>query len=271
MEPELKRGSDDLRESITGIRTPITGIRVPIRLSEICEENMTWEIQYKKLDNYIKYVAGQVAPGLQSPALGADDLYQEGLILLYNCFEKYKLKSEKEFQAIFKSSCWRLLRGFCYKKKEVVTVDLDDVYNAGCDDNTLNDLYQEYRLQQVYDLMKGCPDAVKILKEFVEPSEKTFWEATMDYNRKSFLKQQGKSVSVPSSVKIKPAFIKKSLGMTDKQFKEGFKVVQKSVYRVYSYEYDIKAYDDTDEYMTDEEFMNYCGSFMKTLQSIQTA
>lgn len=265
MEPEIKR------EPLTGLRQPITGIREPIMWADICDANMTWDIQYKKLDNYIKYVAGQVAPGLQSAAMSSEDLYQEGLFLLYTCFEKYKLKPENEFQALFKSSCWRLLRGFCYKKKEIMTVDLDEGVGVGCSSEVIDDMYRQFQLNQVYELLNGFPDAMKIFKEFVQPSDKTFWEANMDYNRKVFLKAQGKSVSVPSEIRVKPAFIKKSLGMTDSQFREGFKVVQSSVYAVYSVDHEIKNYTEPGDSMTDQEFQERYNSLINTIKGIQTA
>jgi hypothetical protein len=265
MEPEIRR------ESINDLRKPITGIREAIRWSDVCDENMTWDTQYKKLNNYIKYIAGQVAPGLQSSMMSAEDLYQEGLLLLYTCFDKYKLKPENEFQAIFKSSCWRLLRGFCYKKKEVVTVDLDDCFDMGYTPDMIDEMYSQFQLKQVYELMAGNPDAIKIFNEFLKPSEKTFWEADMDYQRKLTLRSQGKSVSVPSDIRVRPLFVRKALSMTDKQFRAGFKVVQSSVFAVYNNDYTIKNYTEPDDSMTDEEFQERYNLLMATISKLHIA
>lgn len=259
-----------LRISIIGIRTPITGLRTPIKLEDVVEPDMNWDTQYKKLNNYIKYVAGQVVSGLPSAMMSAEDLYQEGLILLYNCFEKYKFKTEKEFHAIFKASCWRLLKGFCYKKKELQQVDLDTVYDLGYDDNAIIDMYEEFRIQQVVELLAGDQTAINILKEIISPSEKTVYEMQMDYYRKECLKAQGKKSCVPSEMEIKPVILRKSLGLTEKEFSTAFKKLQSEVYAVYAVDCDIKSYQESDS-MSDEEFDSIYSNLMKTVKQIKTA
>lgn len=258
------------REPLVGLRKPITGLRVPISLDEVLDKEMKWDIQYEKLTNYIKFVAGQVAPGLQSSMMSSEDLYQEGLLLLYTCFEKYKLKSEQEFQSIFKTSCWRLLRGFCYKKKEIVTVDLDEVFDMGYSDNVIADMYEEYRLQQVADLLDGNQNALNILKEIINPSERTMWEMQMDYARHETLKQQGKKTMVSTEVSIKPVILRRSLGLTITEFNKAFKEVQSTVYAVYSGDSEIKNYQETDS-MTDEEFESIYTSLVSLIQNLKSA
>ena len=190
------------REPITGLRQSIVGLRKPIKLEEVAEPDMNWDTQYNKLNNYVKFVAGQVVSGLPSAMMSSEDLYQEGLILLYTCFEKYKLKTESEFHAIFKASCWRLLKGFCYKKKEFQTVDLEEVFDIGFNDDSISELYEEYKIQQVIDLIQGNPNAINILNEILNPSYKTVWEAEMDFSRKECLKAQGKKAFSSSEQKI---------------------------------------------------------------------
>ena len=241
------------REPIIGIRKPITGLRKPILLSEIMDPEMTWDIQYSKLNNYIKYVAGQVASSLPSAMMSSEDLYQEGLILLYNCFEKYKLKNEKEFHALFKSSCWRLLRGFCYKKKEFSTVDLDEVFDIGYDNNQISKIYEEYRIQQVIDMLKCNTYALQIFKELLYPSQRTLWEVNMDMARKETLKSQGHRVSVPSELVVKPSLLKRIMNLPKSEFDSALKLVQSTVYSIYSQDTEIKSYSESD-YLTDEEF-----------------
>lgn len=207
----------------------------------VTDSRLNWEDQYKKLNNYIKYVAAAVAPGLKSSSLGADDLYQEGLILLYNCYEKYSAKPEPEFQSLFKSSLWRKLKGMCYKKKEFVTVDVDEVFNLGtCE--TLDVLYERNRVSEVKDLIRKSPDALRIFEQFLQPSKEVVFEAEMDFNRKEFLKLQGLKKSSPSEVRIKPEFIRRGLKMKVGQFKEAFKLLQEAVYLVYSEDFNITKY-----------------------------
>ena len=249
------------------VRVPITGLRQPIFLKDVAHPDMNWETQYKKLNNYIKFVAGQVVSGLPSAVMSAEDLYQEGLILLYTCFEKYKLKPENEFQALFKTSCWRLLKGFCYKKKEFQTVDLDEVFDMGYDDNSILHIYEEYKLQQVRDLLKSDSVALSIFNEIIEPSKQTCWEAEMDFHRKECLKAQGKRVFATTEVEIKPEMVRRGLKLPIQEFNTALKLVRSTVYSVYSLDTDIKSYQESDT-MTDEEFNSIYGQIQNIVSKI---
>lgn len=255
------------REPIVGLRKSIVGLRVPIMLDEVVDKEMNWDTQYKKLTNYIKFVAGQVAPGLPSSMMSSEDLYQEGLLLLYTCFEKYRLKSEQEFQSIFKASCWRLLKGFCYKKKEIQTVDLDEVFDMGYNDNVIADIYEEYRLQQVADLLAGNQNALNILKEILTPSDRTLWELQMDDARRETLKSQGQRVISSSELTIKPIVLRRALGLSATEFNIAFKETQSAVYAVYSGDVNIRSYQETDT-MSDEEFEVYHNQLVASVQDL---
>lgn len=268
---EIKREPiTGLRKPITGLRQPITGLRVPIKLEDITDPNMTWDIQYTKLDNYIKHVAKQVVSGLPSAMMSAEDLYQEGLILLYRCFEKYKLKPENEFQALFKTSCWRLLRGKCYKKKEFKTVDLDEVYDVGLKDTSFNEMYDGIKLQQVKDALAGNELALKILEESVSPSKESLWQAQMDFYRKETMKLQGKRSFSVSTIEMKPEFIRRALKVSKKEFNEAFRLLQSEVYAVYSLDTDIKSYQETDT-LSDEEFNTYYKELSEVINKLNVA
>lgn len=258
------------REPIIGLRKPIVGLRVSIKLEDVAHPNMRWEIQYEKLNNYIKYVAAQVVSGLPSAMMSSEDLYQEGLILLYTCFEKYKLKPETDFQSLFKASLWRLLRGFCYKKKEIQTVDLDEVFDMGYTDTTIMDMYEEFRLQQVADLLGDNQNALNILKEIINPSERTLWEMQMDFERKCFIKSQNPGKNTSSEITIKPDILRRALNLTESEFSKAFKEVQSGVYSVYSVDVDIKSYQETDT-MTDEEFSEIYSSLTDIVNKLKTA
>lgn len=259
-----------LRKPITGLRKPITGLRVPIKLEDIADPNMTWDIQYTKLDNYVKYVAGQVVSGLPSAMMSAEDLYQEGLILLYNCFEKYRLKPEKDFQSLFKTSCWRLLRGYCYKKKEFQTVDLEEVYDVGFKDTSFNEMYDGIKLQQVKDALAGNELALKILEEAVSPSKESLWQAQMDFYRKETMKLQGKRSFSVTTIEMKPEFIRRALKVSKEEFNEAFRLLQSEVYAVYSLDTDIKSYQETDT-LSDEEFNTYYKELSDVISKLNIA
>lgn len=232
-----------LRQPMLGLRKPMTGLRQPLKLDDIRDSRMTWDIQYQALNNYIKFAAAQVVPGLPSSAMGVDDLYQEGLILLYQCFEKYKLKPEVEFQALFKASLWRKLRGFCYKKPEVKTVDLDEIFDLGYSDTVVSDMYEEYRIQQVLELIHSSPIAVKIFQEILYPS-KGFVEALdMDMARKETIRDQGYGVHVASELQFKKGVLRKHLGLSENEFMDAFKQLQASIYEVYSEDVEVTNYN----------------------------
>lgn len=231
-----------LRNPVQGLRTPIVGLRAPMKISDIADPRMTWDTQYEALNNYIKFAAGQVVSGLPSAMLGSDDLYQEGLILLYQCFEKYRLKPESEFQTLFKTSLWRKLRGFCYKKPEVKTVDLDEIFDLGYNDTVINDMYEEYRVQQVLELIKFSPIAVRIFQEVLYPSEGFVDALDMDMARKETIQSQGRNIHVPSELQFRKDILRKYLGVTENEFSEAFKQLQASVYEIYSEDSEITNY-----------------------------
>lgn len=232
--------SDIARVPIAGVRIPITGIRVMIHLNE----PLDWDEQHKKFDNYIKFAAKQVVSNLSYCFHGADDLYQEGLLLLWQCFERYQYKSEREFQYLFKSSLWRLLRDKV-GKPNLETTDIDEVYDAeeiGYSENCLEDMFEEYRMKQVYDLLVGNPTAISILNEILNPSKVTVEECDKDMARKEMLKNQGVQLNVPTSIEIKPVHIQRALHLSEEIYAKNFKLVQMAVYEVYAKDCDIKNY-----------------------------
>lgn len=233
-----------LRKPIVGLRKPIVGLRKPLKLKDIIDPRMTWDTQYEAMNNYIKFAAGQVVSGLPSAMLGVDDLYQEGLILLYQCFEKYKLKPESEFQTLFKTSLWHKLRGFCYKKPELKTVDLEEVFDLGYSDSVIDDMYEEYRIKQVLELIKSSPIAVRIFQEVLYPSQGFVDALDIDIARKETLRNQGKNVHVPSEICFKKNILRRYLGVTENEFTNAFKQLQSSIYKIYSKDTEIENYKE---------------------------
>lgn len=232
--------SNVVRTPIVGIRMPITGLRVPIHLNE----PLNWDEQFSKFDNYIKFAAKQVVSNMDYCFYGADDLYQEGLLLLWQCFDRYQYKSKQEFQYLFKSSLWRLLRDKAGKPNKETT-DIDEVFEAeeiGYSDNSLEDMYEEYRMKQVYELLVGNPTAISILKELLNPSKVTVEECDKDMARKEMLKNQGAQLNVPTSIEIKPVHIQRALNLTEEIYAKNFKLVQMAIYEVYARDCDIKSY-----------------------------
>lgn len=228
-----------VRVPILGLRKPIVGLRKPITAKL---EPLKWDDLYDGLNNYIKYAAKNVASTASNAVVtSAEDLYQEGLLLLYKCYEKYMYKPRNEFEYLFKASVWRLLRNIAYKN-EFTVVDLDTAYDIGYDDNALSDMYEEYRLKQVVELLGDNQVALNILKEMTNPSDRTVWESDMDIARKDTLRQQGFSLNVPRTVDVKGTFIQRALKITNKIYQENLRILQRCVYEVYSQDREIASY-----------------------------
>lgn len=226
------------RTPIIGVeRTPILGIeRLPIvGLADEPTEELQWDDIYSQLVNYIKFAAKQVAGQYETGAVNsAEDLFQEGQLLLYHCYTVYKHKAMNEFSALFKASLWRKLREIGKKEQKApIEVDIEDAYDLGYDENVVDDIYQEYKLQEVASLLENSPIALTIFKEFVNPSTRTLWEAEMDIARRTMLQEQNYNVAVPRTVQIKGIHIQRALEITKVNFEQSFKQVKEAVTAIY--------------------------------------
>lgn len=212
-------------------REPVIGIqRVPIKG---VSKQLQWDDVYSKLVNLIKYAARNVALEYNTgAAVTAEDLFQEGQIVLYQCYEKYMYKPYEEFATLFRTSLWRKLRDIA-KRKRFQLVDLEDAYDLGYTEDVVEDLYNEYRLQQVAEMLESTPIALTIFKEFVNPSQRTLWEARMDIARKDTLKRQSQLSYVPQSTQVKGTHIQRALEISKTKFKENFTLVKQCVSEVY--------------------------------------
>ena len=231
---------DIQRIPIVGIRSPIIGIeRLPIvglAVGDTATEELSWDDIYAQLVNYIKFAAKQVSEQYETSSVNsAEDLFQEGQLLLYYCYTVYKDRSMNEFSALFKASLWRKLREIG-RKREFIQVDIEDAYDLGYSDNAVEDMYQEYKLQEVASLLEDSPVALTIFKEFVNPSSRTLWEAEMDVARKESLKEQNFAVSIPKSIQIKGVHIQRALEIPKIKFNENMKMVKNAVSEIYKSE-----------------------------------
>ena len=231
---------------ISVTRTPITIARQPlvIRTPINTGEPLDWNTIYNNLVNYIKFAAKQVAMQYNTGVVNsAEDLFQEGQLLLYHCYELYKFKPENQFNALFKASLWRKLRGIG-SKHEFIQVDITESYDLGYNDEVVNDMYEEYKLQQVVELLGDNDIALTIIKELINPSDRTLWEAQMDMARKQTLKDQNYNIAVPQSVTIKGVHIQRGLEITKSSFKEAMGVVKDVVSKVFHKDMDDEDLED---------------------------
>lgn len=203
------------------------------RATDSTNQQLSWDEVYKKMINLIKFASKQVAETSNGGATcSAEDLFQEGQLLLYKCFEMYKHKSFEEFSYLFKSSMWRKLRDLC-SRKQFTQVDVEEAYELGYDENTVEDIYQEYKLQQIESMLQSSPIALAIFKEVINPSKEVLWQAEMDIARKTMLKEQGHSVAIPRSLDVKLIHIQRALNVSNSVFKRALKHVKQCLRSVY--------------------------------------
>lgn len=183
---------------------------------------LTWEKVVKDFENLVKYAAGKTYREKTNVdnAVGADDLYQIGMLKLYECWEKYSYLPYNEFKAIFTTSLFRAVRrGAKYSE----TLDLEEalVGEEGHEDAYINNLDFNEGIEYLKSQLKS-PVAVAILQELIEPSPRTIWEVWADNARKKQLKiNQKKSVNLSKKNEVKMKHIRNALQLTQKQFDIG--------------------------------------------------
>jgi hypothetical protein len=183
---------------------------------------LTWEAVVQQFQNLVKHAAKQqvVNYGIDN-MMSPEDLYQEGMIKLYDCWEIWCIGENKdmdEFGPIFRKSLYR-----CVQQKGSVNnkhsfVDIEDSVNTlkADEEDTVERMYREEGLQK---LLNSLSDIAKqLLAELIEPSPLTLFHVWADIERKKMLKSQGKKVNIPKDNTVRMKHIIRSLGITQKQY-----------------------------------------------------
>lgn len=187
---------------------------------------LTWEAVVTKFENLIKFAAAQqVRKTGTDGTYGADDLYQEGMIKLYDCWVKWCVDPEKnkdmdEFGAIFKKSLFRAVQKVSSKQPECIDLEDAVMENITADmnvDDTVERMYREKGMAHLKDMLTS-PVAKELLQELIEPSNATLYEVWADRKRKEMIKSQGKRVNIPKDNTIRMKHIQRALGITTKQY-----------------------------------------------------
>lgn len=141
-----------------------------------------------------------------------------------------------ELSKLIKSSLWRRLQEVAGKRK-VSTTDLETLqeqgHEPGYEDDWDTPIEDESNLQKVAQLLKDQPIALTILKEFVNPSERTIWEAKMDMERKNQLRSQGYIITIPANIQPTKRAIQRAMGLSKFAFENHFKIMREAVAQVY--------------------------------------
>lgn len=209
--------------------------------------NLTFEETTSKFSNLIHFVTKKYIPN--SRAYDRNDFYQDGLIVLYKCWSKYRDKPIEEFKTIFSVSLKRLL---CNKIKKgnldsrqvsynnIVMLQDGDISDSEYDgengklDDNLNNVYVQEGLLQLQDLLADNVLASAILKELLAPSDRTIWELNMDKARKKMLHDQGHNeVRLTRSMDLRMHHIARALGISINDLNKGLKEIREQAYNVF--------------------------------------
>lgn len=211
-------------------------VRIPIKVQRtpIIIDRIPWEEVYEKFVNLIRFSASSVYN--QFKTVDTDDLFQEGQLILYRCWTLYGDRGWEQFTPIFKASLWRKLREISGKKRHF-TVDLDTLSETGSEpgydidfDTNLDD---EEKLTRLAESLRDNPVALTILREFLNPSERTIWESEMEIARKATLRDQNYNVMVPISVTPSKKTIKRGMEISQVKFDKGWNELKSAMKEIY--------------------------------------
>nr|P03048.1 RecName: Full=RNA polymerase sigma GP28 factor [Bacillus phage SPO1]CAA24664.1 gp28 [Bacillus phage SPO1] len=189
---------------------------------------LKWEDVYEQFKNLITFAARQ-----QMENNGADtmmsrqDLEQEGLLKLYDCWEKWCFKENKqmdEFGPIFRKSLFRKVKqsGGTGRALGFVAIDDEDnpLENMLKDENTV-DVVEKIHFSEGLEKLKETLEsdiAKSLLEELINPSDQTIYNVLIDIERKKMLKSQGHRVNVPKDTTVRMKHIDQTLGISNKQY-----------------------------------------------------
>ena len=167
----------------------------------------------------------------------SQDFYQEGMIILYKCWCKYKNKNLNEFRKIFNTSINRL---FVQKtrKRNLSTISIDDEVTPKLEafltiDYNIEKIFVTEGINQLKQSLKDDIIATAILNELLCPSKRTLWEVEIDIERKKMLYNQGFNVYIPSPV-VRLIHIRRSLMICSNTFNKGLTAIRRNAALIFS-------------------------------------
>jgi len=185
---------------------------------------LTWDAVVEQFESLVKFAAKQQVQNYGTDSmLSAEDLYQEGMIKLYDCWMIWcvgKGKDMDEFGPIFKVSLFRAMRNKGRRNNTPTFIDIEDTDNYLEDDNSEDTVERMHREQGLTRLREILTSEIskRLLDELEEPSPRTLYEVWADSKRKEMLKSQGRRVNIPKDNTVRMKHIVRSLGITSKQY-----------------------------------------------------
>jgi hypothetical protein len=194
---------------------------------------LAWDDVKDKFENLVKFAAKQVyntrnySSHSVDNSVGIEDLYQIGMMKLYDCWLRYSKLPMGEFKSVFSAALFRAVRRGA---KPSMTIDLEDavmeVESKSEEPDLVESIYFREGLQQLKSLLE-TPIARAIFQEIIEPSPRTIWEVWADKARKNVLKQQGKEINLSKTSEVRMKHIRNSLHITQKQFDLGISEIRR--------------------------------------------
>ncbi|MNW28293.1 hypothetical protein D3C74_51150 [compost metagenome] len=183
-------------------------------------KTLEWDAVYEQYKNLVKYAAKNTykSRGHVDNAVSIEDLFQLGMLKLFDCWERYKHLSMEEFKHVFSAALFRAVRRGA---RPNMTLDVEGAVEeqASAEDFT-ECLVTSEGLENLKSEINS-PVALAILHELMDPSPRTLWEVWADKARKTKLKSQGKNVNAPKTNEVRMKHIRLALNITQKQFDLG--------------------------------------------------
>lgn len=182
-------------------------------------ERLSWEHIVGKFERLIKFAARKrIENNPTDGMISAEDLFQDGMIQLYDSWINYGHKPEEEFDQLFRASLWRRVKRSGGIQRN--NIDLSDVSDTLKDENNIDmveKMYVGHGIEHLKTLLTN-PLSIRLVDELTDPSDRTHFEVWADIKRKEMLKSQGKKINVPKDNTIRMKHIIRSLGITTKQY-----------------------------------------------------
>lgn len=191
-------------------------------------KGLSWDQVYSKYENFVKYKRTEfMKSNYHLTDEDSEDLIQEGLLVLYSCYQKYKHLDEEEFHALVITSIKNAMLAYVKKRNTVIEYASaleDNEYKLG-EEQEIKEFGLDAGLVEDLKLLSKhlkSPLAKAVLLEMINPSPRTRKIALADMYRRKFFKKlgkkiRGKSVSVPKTCEIKIKHIQQALGVSSKQ------------------------------------------------------
>lgn len=183
---------------------------------------LTWEMVVSQFESLIKFAARQQVENRGTDnSISAEDLYQEGMIKLHQCWQKWCVEQGKdmdEFGPIFRTSLFRRVRQVGGKR--AMHIDLEDASNTLEDTSTedpVERMYVEHGINHLKSILSS-EISRNLLEDMIQPSARTLYEVWVDIKRKEMIKSQGYKTNIPTDTTVRMKHRVRSLGITNKQY-----------------------------------------------------